>query len=67
MTAELTSGGSPASLLRLRGVRKSFGEHLVLGGVDLEVAEHSCVVLIGASGSGKSTLLRAVEIGRAHV
>ena len=61
-TAELTLGGLPTPLLRLRGVRKSFGEHLVLGGVDLEVAEHSCVVLIGASGSGKSTLLRAVDL-----
>jgi len=61
-TAELTSGGVRTPLLGLRGVRKSFGEHLVLGGVDLEVAEHSCVVLIGASGSGKSTLLRAVDL-----
>ena len=41
---------------------KRFGEHLVLDGVDLAVAEHEVVVLIGASGSGKSTLLRCVSL-----
>ncbi len=53
---------APAPILRVDGVRKSFGEHLVLDGVDLEVAQGQCVVLIGASGSGKSTLLRAVNL-----
>lgn len=55
-------GASGSPVLRLREVRKSFGDHLVLDGVDLQVAEHSCVVLIGASGSGKSTLLRAIDL-----
>jgi polar amino acid transport system ATP-binding protein len=41
---------------------KRFGDNLVLGGVDLAVAEHEVVVLIGASGSGKSTLLRCVSL-----
>jgi polar amino acid transport system ATP-binding protein len=41
---------------------KVFGEHVVLGGVDLTVHEHEVVVLIGASGSGKSTLLRCVNL-----
>ncbi|TDE97540.1 amino acid ABC transporter ATP-binding protein [Occultella glacieicola] len=49
-------------LLRVAGLRKSFGTNLVLDDLDLDVAEHSCVVLIGASGSGKSTLLRAVDL-----
>ncbi len=49
-------------LLRIRGLRKSFGENVVLDGLDLEVAAHDCVVLIGASGSGKSTLLRCVDL-----
>ncbi len=49
------------SALRLEGVRKSFGRLEVLGGIDLEVAEHEVVCLIGASGSGKSTLLRCVN------
>jgi polar amino acid transport system ATP-binding protein len=48
--------------LVLDGVRKSFGRHEVLRGVDLEVAEHEVVCLIGASGSGKSTLLRCINL-----
>jgi polar amino acid transport system ATP-binding protein len=44
------------------GVRKSFGQLDVLRGVDLAVAEHEVVCLIGASGSGKSTLLRCVNL-----
>ncbi len=55
-----SSSGSP--LLRVSGLRKSFGDHVVLDDLDLEVAEHGCVVLIGASGSGKSTLLRAIDL-----
>ncbi|WP_210437962.1 amino acid ABC transporter ATP-binding protein [Nocardioides xinjiangensis] len=49
-------------LLRLDGVRKSFGDHVVLREVDLTVQPGQCVVLIGASGSGKSTLLRCVNL-----
>ncbi len=49
-------------LLRLSGVYKQFGGHVVLRGVDLEVAPHQVVALIGASGSGKSTLLRCVNL-----
>jgi polar amino acid transport system ATP-binding protein len=48
--------------LVLEGVRKSFGKLEVLRGVDLTVAEHEVVCLIGASGSGKSTLLRCVNL-----
>ena len=48
--------------LRLEGVHKSFGRLEVLRGIDLAVAEHEVVCLIGASGSGKSTLLRCVNL-----
>jgi polar amino acid transport system ATP-binding protein len=51
---------SPALLLE--DVYKSFGENEVLKGIDLEVAPHEVVCLIGASGSGKSTLLRCVNL-----
>jgi len=48
--------------LRIDGVWKSFGALDVLRGIDLEVAEHEVIALIGASGSGKSTLLRCVNL-----
>jgi polar amino acid transport system ATP-binding protein len=48
--------------LVLENVRKSFGRNEVLRGIDLTVAEHEVVCLIGASGSGKSTLLRCVNL-----
>jgi polar amino acid transport system ATP-binding protein len=48
--------------LLLEGVRKSFGDLEVLRGIDLALAEHEVVCLIGASGSGKSTLLRCVNL-----
>jgi polar amino acid transport system ATP-binding protein len=41
---------------------KSFGRHDVLRGIDLAVAEHEVLALIGASGSGKSTLLRCINL-----
>ncbi|MFY1620834.1 amino acid ABC transporter ATP-binding protein [Micromonospora sp. WMMD736] len=50
------------TLLRCRGLRKEFAGHVVLDGLDLAVAEHRVVALIGASGSGKSTLLRCVNL-----
>ncbi|WP_433349524.1 amino acid ABC transporter ATP-binding protein [Micromonospora sp. CA-111912] len=49
-------------VLTCRGLRKSFGGHVVLDGLDLTVDEHRVVALIGASGSGKSTLLRCVNL-----
>jgi len=48
--------------LFVEGLHKSFGALEVLKGIDLEVAEHEVVCLIGASGSGKSTLLRCINL-----
>lgn len=50
------------TLLRYRGVYKAFDQHLVLRNINLEVAEHEVVCLIGASGCGKSTLLRCTNL-----
>ena len=47
--------------LTIDGVSKRFGTNEVLKGVDLHVAEHEVISVIGASGSGKSTLLRCIN------
>jgi polar amino acid transport system ATP-binding protein len=49
-------------VVRLEGIRKSFGDNLVLAGIDLSVAAGEVLVIIGASGSGKSTLLRCINL-----
>lgn len=49
-------------VLRAVGVVKRFGDNVVLRGLDLDVASHEVVVLLGASGSGKSTLLRCANL-----
>ena len=51
-----------SAVLEIRGVTKAYGERAVLRGIDLAVAEHAAVALIGASGSGKSTLLRCIDL-----
>ena len=53
---------APGAFIRLEGVRKSFGDNLVLDGIDLDVASGEVCVIIGPSGSGKSTLLRCVNL-----
>jgi polar amino acid transport system ATP-binding protein len=58
--SDVTGAGPPA--LRIEGLHKSFGKLEVLRGIDLTVAEHEVVCMIGASGSGKSTLLRCINL-----
>jgi len=60
--ARKTSKQGAAPVLELRGVSKRYGRALVLDKIDLSLAEHEVVCLIGASGSGKSTLLRCADL-----
>lgn len=48
-------------MIGVTGLRKSFGGHEVLRGIDLEVGAKEVVCVIGPSGSGKSTLLRCIN------
>jgi ATP-binding cassette subfamily F protein 3 len=57
------SGGEP---LRLEGLRKAYGDHVVLKHVDLRVARGDRIAIIGKNGAGKTTLLKMVagELGK---
>ncbi|MFC5608078.1 amino acid ABC transporter ATP-binding protein [Variovorax soli] len=52
-------GGAP--IVRITALRKSYGAHEVLKGIDLDVLRGEVVAIIGKSGSGKSTLLRCIN------
>ena len=48
------------AVFEVRGVRKAFGRHVVLNGLDLDIVEGEVITIIGESGSGKSILLKAM-------
>lgn len=50
------------AMLEVRGLKKTFGEHTVLDGVDLQVFQGEVVAIIGPSGTGKSTLLHCINL-----
>jgi polar amino acid transport system ATP-binding protein len=58
--ASLGTAGAPT--VKLEEVKKSFGDLVVLDGIDLTVDQGEVLVVIGPSGSGKSTLLRCVNL-----
>jgi putative spermidine/putrescine transport system ATP-binding protein len=55
-----TQAASTTPDIRLRGLRKSYGEVVALGGIDLEIAAGEFFTLLGPSGSGKTTTLRLI-------
>ena len=62
IAAPAAAAEATSPVIRLEGVRKSFGDHVVLEGIDLTVATGEVLVVIGPSGSGKSTLLRCINL-----
>ena len=62
MRPQQVQGERSMSAVRIVNVYKTYGPHVVLRGIDLEVEPHDVVALIGASGSGKSTMLRCVNL-----
>ena len=52
--------GPPGAVARTRGLTRSFGDHVVLNDLDLDIGRGEFVAMIGRSGTGKSTLLRAL-------
>jgi polar amino acid transport system ATP-binding protein len=62
MSAQTAAVRATDPVVRAEGVRKSFGENVVLDGIDLSVSSGETLVVIGPSGSGKSTLLRCINL-----
>ena len=62
MTMDQNQTPAAEPLIRVEGLRKSFGSNVVLKDINLDVAPGEVVTIIGASGSGKSTLLRCINL-----
>ena len=61
MTVNINTSAGTAPIVKVEALRKSFGAHEVLKGIDLDVQRGEVIAIIGKSGSGKSTLLRCIN------
>lgn len=50
------------TILDIQGLRKTYGQHEVLKGVDCTMEEGEVISIIGSSGSGKTTMLRCINM-----
>ncbi|HWD08445.1 MAG TPA: ATP-binding cassette domain-containing protein [Actinomycetota bacterium] len=60
----MTTGYTPPALaaaVRIRGLRKSFGDKVVLDGIDLDIAEGTIFALLGPNGAGKTTIIQILS------
>jgi polar amino acid transport system ATP-binding protein len=60
--AMTTQPRAEVPVVRIRGLKKSFGQVRVLDGIDLDVRRGEVVSIIGPSGGGKTTLLRCINV-----
>ncbi|WP_282609624.1 ABC transporter ATP-binding protein [Pelagibius sp. Alg239-R121] len=56
---------NPTPKIQIRGLKKAFGDNVILDGVDLDIGKGESVLVIGGSGSGKSVLLKCI-LGLLH-
>jgi ABC-2 type transport system ATP-binding protein len=56
----MTGNQAPAAIA-VRGLRKSFGDHVVLDGIDVDIAEGAVFALLGPNGAGKTTMVRILS------
>lgn len=62
MTKELRKDEDRMAIIEVSGLEKSFGDHAVLKGIDLNVNKQDVLAVVGPSGSGKSTFLRCLNL-----
>lgn len=55
-----STSGAPEAIIQVRGLRNSFGDHVVHENLDLDVFRGEILGVVGGSGSGKSVLLRSI-------
>jgi ABC-type polar amino acid transport system ATPase subunit len=60
--AQVRAEAAGVPVVQAEAIHKSFGQNVVLDGIDIEVASGEALVVIGPSGSGKSTLLRCINL-----
>jgi ABC-type polar amino acid transport system ATPase subunit len=62
LATDIAEPAADVAVVRGEAIHKSFGDNIVLDGVDLTVDSGEVLVVIGPSGSGKSTLLRCINL-----